>query len=182
MLHAAPPSLEAALLELVGNHKLSALPKVAQVLKDREDSAEPVPLVASAAAPVLPTTAGAGVISSAAHQPYPLSEGKEFHFFICHHQGSGGDQSMNLCTRLQQLGCRVWYDNGQSAEHRNLTGMKRGVRLSECLLIFLSGAQRPNAFCKDLVASLTAAAFDVACAVYIACVYRSKRDGRAARC
>ena len=46
---------------------------------------------------------------------------------------------MNLCTRLQAMGYRVWYDNGQKADHRNLAGMKAGVRASECLLIFLSG-------------------------------------------
>eukprot|EP01043_Picozoa_sp_COSAG02_P031301 COSAG02_NODE_2036_length_10039_cov_174.290040_1_plen_1339_part_00 len=70
---------------------------------------------------------------------FPLPPAKKFHFFICHHQGSGGDQSNNLYIRLEQLGYKVWYDNGQNALHRNLEGMRYGVRMSVCLLIFLSG-------------------------------------------
>ena len=38
-----------------------------------------------------------------------------------------------------KAGDEVWYDNGQRADHRNLEGMRQGVRDSECLLIFLSG-------------------------------------------
>eukprot|EP01047_Picozoa_sp_COSAG01_P062225 COSAG01_NODE_7883_length_3009_cov_2.423368_2_plen_664_part_01 len=73
------------------------------------------------------------------HSDHALPPGKKFHFFLCHHQGSGGDQANNLCLRLEQLGYRVWYDNGRNANHRNLRGMKQGVRDSVCLLIFLSG-------------------------------------------
>ena len=40
---------------------------------------------------------------------------------------------------LQSRGFRVWYDNDQLTEDRNLEGMKAGVRESACLLIFLSG-------------------------------------------
>eukprot|EP01046_Picozoa_sp_COSAG06_P014552 COSAG06_NODE_905_length_11625_cov_24.210394_4_plen_1137_part_00 len=68
-----------------------------------------------------------------------LAEGKKFHFFLCHHQASGGDQANLLCLHLKRLGYKVWYDNGVSAEQRNLAGMKRGVVESECMLIFLSG-------------------------------------------
>eukprot|EP01043_Picozoa_sp_COSAG02_P037604 COSAG02_NODE_2835_length_7924_cov_8.681534_4_plen_1683_part_00 len=68
-----------------------------------------------------------------------LSAGKQYHFFICHHQGSGGDQSNLLCLELQELGYKVWYDNGVAATKRNLAGMKDGVTKSECLLICLSG-------------------------------------------
>jgi hypothetical protein len=68
-----------------------------------------------------------------------LPPGKRWHFFICHHQGSGGDQANNLSILLERVGFRVWYDNSQNALHRNLKGMKAGVRQSECLLIFLSG-------------------------------------------
>ena len=46
---------------------------------------------------------------------------------------------MVLFERLEKLGFRVWYDNGVMADHRNLQGMKAGVRASECLLIFASG-------------------------------------------
>ena len=74
----------------------------------------------------------------------PLASGKRWHFFICHHQGSGGDQANTLCIRLERLGYRVWYDNGQKADHRNLEGMKTGVRESECLLVFLSGRKETN--------------------------------------
>ena len=59
-------------------------------------------------------------------------------------QASGGDQSNNLCIRLEQLGYKVWYDNGQNALHRNLEGMKSGVRESMCLMIFLSGRKETD--------------------------------------
>ena len=68
-----------------------------------------------------------------------LPQGKKWHFFICHHQGSGGDQARIMCTELEKRGFRVWYDNRRSADHRNLEGMKRGVRESEVFLLFLSG-------------------------------------------
>lgn len=60
-----------------------------------------------------------------ANQP-PLAEGKRYHFFICHHQGSGGDQSHLLCRTAR--GPRVpgvarQQSVSQSADHRNLHGM-----------------------------------------------------------
>ena len=70
---------------------------------------------------------------------------ERFHFFICHHQGSGGNQAHLLSTWLQNLGYLVWHDNSQRAEQRNLDEMKRGVRASECLLIFLSGRKKRRA-------------------------------------
>jgi hypothetical protein len=70
---------------------------------------------------------------------FELSPGKQYHFFICHHQGSGGDQANLLCLELRKLGYFVWYDYGVVATKRNLPGMKEGVTKSECLLIFLSG-------------------------------------------
>eukprot|EP01047_Picozoa_sp_COSAG01_P036979 COSAG01_NODE_2911_length_6875_cov_93.023318_3_plen_601_part_00 len=68
-----------------------------------------------------------------------LPKGKKYHFFICHHQSSGGNQARNLYDQLTGLGCKVWYDNAQPAEERVLAGMKRGVKSSMTLLIFLSG-------------------------------------------
>ena len=68
-----------------------------------------------------------------------LSPGKKYHFFICHHQGSGGDQSKVLCKEIEKYGFNVWYDNKQPAGERNLSGMLKGVKESECLLLFLSG-------------------------------------------
>ena len=59
-------------------------------------------------------------------------------------QGSGGDQANLLFVNLKDLGFKVWYDNGQNADHRNLQGMKQGVRESVCLLIFLSGRKETN--------------------------------------
>jgi hypothetical protein len=47
-----------------------------------------------------------------AEQP-PLRDGSSFHFFICHHQGSGGDQAHLVCMLLENLGYRVWHDNSQ---------------------------------------------------------------------
>ena len=38
----------------------------------------------------------------------------------------------------------MWYDNRRAADHRNLEGMKRGVRESEVLLIFLSGRKETD--------------------------------------
>ena len=87
----------------------------------------------------LPVATGATVPAGVAIVPFELPAGKRFHFFVCHHQGSGGDQAGNLTLRLEQLGFNVWLDNGQNALHRNLQGMKDGVRESACLLIFLSG-------------------------------------------
>lgn len=75
---------------------------------------------------------------------FPLPDGKDFHFFICHHQGSGGDQSNILNLRLTKLGYSVWYDNAQNALHRNLEGMQKGVRKSVCFLIFLSGRKETD--------------------------------------
>jgi hypothetical protein len=74
----------------------------------------------------------------------PLPPGKKHHFFLCHHQGSGGDQAYNLYMHLTQMGYSVWYDNGRNADHRNLQGMKQGVRDSVCLLIFLSGRRETD--------------------------------------
>jgi hypothetical protein len=56
-----------------------------------------------------------------------LPPGKRYHFFLCHHQSSGGDQCSMLCHGLKQLGFQVWYDNDQQAIHRNLQGMQDGV-------------------------------------------------------
>ena len=43
-----------------------------------------------------------------------------------------------------QLGFKVWYDNGEHCDQRNLTGMKEGVRASACVLVFLSGRHEIN--------------------------------------
>ena len=67
---------------------------------------------------------------------------KNFHFFICHHQSSGGNQARILFDQLTGLGCSVWYDNAVAPGERNLDGMRRGVRESVTLLIFLSGRER----------------------------------------
>jgi hypothetical protein len=69
----------------------------------------------------------------------PLTPPKEYHFFICHHQGSGGDQAHLLCEALRARGYAVWYDNGVHSDARNLEGMRAGVRSSACLLLFVSG-------------------------------------------
>ena len=39
-----------------------------------------------------------------------LPPGKEFHLFLCHHQGSGGNQARILYDLLTAHGCKVWYD------------------------------------------------------------------------
>lgn len=51
---------------------------------------------------------------------------------------------MILHDRLTALEYRVWYDNGVMADHRNLAGMRKGVRESACVLIFLSGRKETN--------------------------------------
>lgn len=73
-----------------------------------------------------------------------LPDGKQYHFFICHHQGSGGNQARNLYDQLTARGCSVWYDNAVQATERNLDGMQRGVRSSATLLLFLSGREETN--------------------------------------
>ena len=70
-----------------------------------------------------------------------LPPDKNFHFFICHHQSSGGNQARILFDQLTGLGCSVWYDNAVAPGQRNLDGMRRGVRESVTLLIFLSGRE-----------------------------------------
>lgn len=73
-----------------------------------------------------------------------LPAGKSYHFFICHHQASGGNQARILCDQLTDLGCSVWYDNAVSARERNVDGMRRGVSESVTLLIFLSGRKEKD--------------------------------------
>lgn len=73
-----------------------------------------------------------------------LAEGKKYHFFVCHHQGSGGDQAYLLSKFLEDRGYSVWYDNSREADRRNLQGMRDGVVESECLLIFLSGRKETD--------------------------------------
>lgn len=73
-----------------------------------------------------------------------LPDGKQYHYFICHHQGSGGNQAKILYDQLTGLGCSVWYDNEMPATERNLDGMQRGVRASVTLLLFLSGREETN--------------------------------------
>ncbi len=73
-----------------------------------------------------------------------LPDGKQYHYFICHHQGSGGNQAKILYDQLTGLGCSVWYDNEMPATERNLDGMQRGVRASATLLLFLSGREESN--------------------------------------
>jgi GTPase SAR1 family protein len=83
------------------------------------------------------------------HRAPPLTPPKEYHFFICHHQGSGSDQAHLLCEKLKSLGYKVWYDNGVQADARNLQGMQRGVRSSACLLLLLTGRKENAAGVPD---------------------------------
>jgi len=133
------PWLEGAARELAQVHNLRAVPQLSSNGLFQSDCVAPIEYEAA--------VEGASRGPNEQHQQQPmfgLSAGKEFHFFICHHQGSGGDQSNYLCIRLKQLGYSVWYDNGQNALHRNLEGMRKGIRLSVCLLIFLSGRKETN--------------------------------------
>jgi hypothetical protein len=95
-----------------------------------EPEPEPQPEAAVAGVPALPAS-------------------KRYHFFLCHHQGSGGDQAYSLFLLLTARGYKVWYDNGQAASSRNLQGMRKGVTESVCLLVFLSSrhetADHPDA-------------------------------------
>ena len=79
-----------------------------------------------------------------------LPEGKQYHFFICHHQASGGNQASHLCDQLTDLGCSVWYDNAVALNERNLDGMRRGVRESVTCLIFHSGRREHDKDGKSL--------------------------------
>ena len=74
----------------------------------------------------------------------PLPQGKRYHFFLCHHQNSGGDQAHLLCESLTARGFVVWYDNSQQGAHRNIDGMRKGVQESLCLLLFLSGRKEKD--------------------------------------
>ena len=62
---------------------------------------------------------------------------------------TGGDQAYNLYLQLTQMGYTVWYDNGRNADHRNLQGMKRGVRESVCLLILQESPKHSEKNVKD---------------------------------
>jgi hypothetical protein len=98
-----------------------------------------------ARASVSPPVSPPGEMSCELDVPeFEVGPGKRHHFFLCHHQGSGGDQTNLLCLRLQDIGYKVWYDNEQMSTERNLTGMKKGVAESECLLIFLSGRKETD--------------------------------------
>jgi hypothetical protein len=72
---------------------------------------------------------------------FKLPAGKKKHFFICHHQSSGGDQAHILSELLTQMGYSVWYDNSVEPDERNIRGMRKGVRESACVLIFWSGRE-----------------------------------------
>ena len=65
----------------------------------------------------------------------PLPEGCEFHFFLSHFQGSGGDQVDSLCQQLEKRGFKCWYDNNM----QNLTkGPGESRRLAKRLPIHAS--------------------------------------------
>ena len=72
-------------------------------------------------------------------EPWDLPPGKEFHFFMCHHQTSGGDAVATLALELENRGYKCWRDNDQHMEERDTAGMQEGVRRSCCLLLFHSG-------------------------------------------
>jgi hypothetical protein len=72
---------------------------------------------------------------------FKLPADKKKHFFICHHQSSGGDQAHILSELLTQMGYSVWYDNSVEPDERNIRGMRKGVRESACVLIFWSGRE-----------------------------------------
>jgi hypothetical protein len=122
------PGIDATLVRQVSNSLLTVLG-----FQSQPTMLQPEPEMPQS------NSAGTALARSTTNGPWVLSAGKRFHFFICHHQGSGGDQSNLLCVRLQAMGFRVWYDNDQLATERNLQGMRQGVRESECFLIFLSG-------------------------------------------
>ena len=71
--------------------------------------------------------------------PWILPPGKEYHFFLCHHQGSGGDAVTNLQGWLEGYGFRCWRDNDQNMEERDVAGMRDGIKKSDCFLLFYSG-------------------------------------------
>jgi hypothetical protein len=73
-----------------------------------------------------------------------LPPNKRYHFFLSHHQNSGGDQCHIIYKELTRRGYLVWYDNGQKATARNLNGMRQGVADSVCLLLFLSGRRETD--------------------------------------
>lgn len=69
----------------------------------------------------------------------PLQPGKAYHFYVCNHDGYGGDQTTLLCDGLKLIGFKVWHDGDQTADQRNFERARRGVEGAECLLLFLSG-------------------------------------------
>ena len=108
--------------------------QIQEVCDDAVVSASPAPLHPQRQPTLNHPPARDHVLSS---MELPMNKG--YHFFICHHQGSGGDQANLLCEALRLRGFKVWYDNDQTADQRNLQGMRQGVKDSECLLLFLSG-------------------------------------------
>ena len=83
-------------------------------------------------------------------RPFALPPNKIYHFFVCHHQGSGGEQAKILCLRLQELGFSVWYDNDKESNERNLSGMRVGVQQSMCVIVLLTGRmERKGQACHD---------------------------------
>jgi hypothetical protein len=62
-----------------------------------------------------------------------------YHFFMCHHQTSGGDAVHALSKELESRGYKIWRDNDQHMEQRDTAGMRKGVRESCCMLLFYSG-------------------------------------------
>ena len=78
-------------------------------------------------------------------QAFPLPEGKDFHFFISHCQATGGDQANLLCTNLETLGVKVWYD--MKMPDLTEAAMVEGVKASVAMIVLLTPRVMSRPFC-----------------------------------
>lgn len=78
----------------------------------------------------------------------PLPEGCKYHFFICKHEKYGASGAMNVYYELERRGYKVWISNG--VEGPNLTTMQEAVRLSVCVLVFLTHGIFTRPWCMHL--------------------------------
>ena len=81
--------------------------------------------------------------STSTPNPWDLPEGKKYHFFLCHHQGSGGDIVGLLHAWLEKWGYKCWRDQDRDMADRNVDGMIEGVQKSfGAYLLFINYCQR----------------------------------------
>ena len=78
----------------------------------------------------------------------PLPPNCLYHFMICKHEGRGKADAMNLYLLLKERGYIVWISN--DFEGPNKTEMRKAVRQSAVVLVFLTNGIFTRPWCRDV--------------------------------